>query len=88
MFQNFSLFFKIKFYKSKFICDILYSKLKFRIQYNSFLSYRCYDAHLNGVFPVVPNRDDDTYITWWNTIDGTKVPLVLDFVEMKLRPTQ
>ncbi|XP_064115530.1 techylectin-5B-like [Macrobrachium nipponense] len=47
---------------------------------------RCYDAHLNGVFPVVPDRQNASFITWWAHEEGVKVPLVLTSVTLKLKP--
>ncbi|XP_068243967.1 fibrinogen-like protein A isoform X2 [Palaemon carinicauda] len=47
---------------------------------------RCYDAHLNGVFPVVPDRQNASFITWWAHEDAQKVPLVLTSVTLKLKP--
>lgn len=47
---------------------------------------RCYDAHLNGLFPVVPDRQDAKYITWWAHEGEKRLPLVLDQVTMRIKP--
>lgn len=47
---------------------------------------RCYDAHLNGVYPVTPDRQNASFITWWAHEDGQKVPLVLTSVSIKVKP--
>lgn len=46
----------------------------------------CYDAHLNGVFPVVPDRQNASFLTWWTHEGGKRVPLVLDKVTMRIKP--
>ncbi|KAG0720646.1 Techylectin-5B [Chionoecetes opilio] len=48
---------------------------------------RCYDAHLNGVFPAVPDRQNASYLTWWAQDEGKRVPLVLDKVTMRIKPS-
>ncbi|XP_045136949.1 techylectin-5B-like [Portunus trituberculatus] len=47
---------------------------------------RCYDAHLNGLFPVVPDRVEAKYITWWAHKGDKRVPFVLDKVTMRIKP--
>lgn len=47
---------------------------------------RCYDAHLNGVFPVVPDRQNASFITWWAHEEEKKVPLVLTSVTIMVKP--
>ncbi|KAG7175609.1 Techylectin-5B-like 4 [Homarus americanus] len=47
---------------------------------------RCYDAHLNGVFPVTPDRQNASFITWWAHEDGLKVPLVLNSATLRVKP--
>lgn len=47
---------------------------------------RCYDAHLNGVFPVTPDRQNASFITWWAHENGMKVPLVLNSVALRVKP--
>ncbi|KAK7076184.1 hypothetical protein SK128_014785 [Halocaridina rubra] len=49
---------------------------------------RCYDAHLNGVYPVVPDRQNASFITWWAHEEGRKVPLVLTEVTIKVKPNK
>lgn len=49
---------------------------------------RCYDAHLNGFFPVVPDRQNATFLTWWTHEGQKRVPLVLDKVTMRIKPTK
>ncbi|XP_069182047.1 techylectin-5A [Procambarus clarkii] len=47
---------------------------------------RCYDAHLNGVFPATPDRQNASFITWWAHENGRKVPLVLTSVTLRVKP--
>lgn len=47
---------------------------------------RCYDAHLNGLFPVVPDRQDAKFLTWWAHEGDKRLPLVLDKVTMRIKP--
>ncbi|KAL7644700.1 UNVERIFIED_CONTAM: hypothetical protein RMT77_004279 [Armadillidium vulgare] len=47
---------------------------------------RCYDAHLNGIYPNPPDRSNASYISWWKRTGVKKVPLVLTDVVMKIRP--
>lgn len=48
--------------------------------------HRCYDAHLNGLFPVVPDRRNASFLTWWTHENQKRVPLVLDKVTMRIKP--
>ncbi|XP_047487397.1 techylectin-5B-like [Penaeus indicus] len=47
---------------------------------------RCYDAHLNGVYPVTPDRQNASFITWWANEEEGKVPLVLTSVTIRVKP--
>ncbi|CAL4210607.1 unnamed protein product, partial [Meganyctiphanes norvegica] len=47
---------------------------------------RCYDAHLNGMYPEPPDRQNASFITWWMHEDGQKVPLVLKEVTIRVKP--
>jgi len=47
---------------------------------------RCYDAHLNGMYPEPPDRQNASFITWWMHENDQKVPLVLNEVTLRIKP--